>query len=71
MKAKPESLPARLRRLRESVGLSRRALADAAGVDHTYYGRIEAGKIPAPSWATICRVADALGVSLDDLRDTK
>lgn len=64
----PVPLHARLQLLREARGLSRGALADLAGVDRTYYGRLERGLYPAPSWPVVCAVADALGVSLDSLR---
>jgi transcriptional regulator with XRE-family HTH domain len=67
---KPQKPPLHdlLRSLRESAGLSRGALADLAGIDRPYYGRLEAGKVLSPSWPVVCAVADVLGVSLDSLR---
>lgn len=61
-------LPRKLAKLREDAGLSKRALALAAGVDPAYYGRLEAGEVANPSWQTVCALADALKVSLDSLR---
>lgn len=51
------------RRLREDVGLSRRVIAEAAGVDHAFLGRIEEGRAHA-SLDTHARLAGALGASL-------
>jgi transcriptional regulator with XRE-family HTH domain len=57
------SLGEEIRRLREDAGLSRAALARAAGVDESYIRRIEAGTA-RPSVETITRISLALGVDL-------
>lgn len=55
-----------LARLRDERGLSQEQLAHAAGLTGSAYNRIEAGK-SSPGWATVRRLAEALGVSLADL----
>ena len=59
----PDTLPARLRALREAAGLSRYALARAAGIHPGTYGRYEAGR-KMITLETAGRIAAALGVSL-------
>jgi transcriptional regulator with XRE-family HTH domain len=58
--------PDRLRLLREDAGYSINGLARAMGVgSYTYLGRVERGVItPAPAY--LKRIADALGVGLDE-----
>jgi transcriptional regulator with XRE-family HTH domain len=59
---------ARLRSLREAAGLSQRQLADAAGMSSkAHVWRLEAGQ-REPTWALLCRLADALGCRLDEFR---
>lgn len=53
--------------LRESVGLSQTALARAAKIDPAILSRLESGARDAVQFATLCRLAQALGVSLDDV----
>jgi len=57
------SYGADVRRLREDAGITRSALADAAGVDASFLGDIEAGTAN-PSVRTCTRVALALGADL-------
>jgi transcriptional regulator with XRE-family HTH domain len=59
----------RLAKLREAAGLTRYALAKRSGVNEAFLGRLEAGK-QAPGWSVACKLADALGVTLDALRAT-
>jgi transcriptional regulator with XRE-family HTH domain len=49
-----------LRRMREDAGLSKAAVAGAAGIDPTYLGYIEAGEREA-RLEVLCRVSAALG----------
>ena len=58
----------RLRRLRESKGLSQRALADIANMSYTFLSNVEAGKAD-PSLSTLRRLAKALKVKIVDLLD--
>lgn len=57
----------RLREIRESRGLTQAALGEATGMKATAIGRLETGD-REPAWVTIVRLADALGVKLDDFR---
>lgn len=50
-----------LRNLRLGAGLSQQQLGDAAGMDRTYIGRLEADE-HSPSLETICRVARGLDI---------
>lgn len=62
-----KSLGRAIRDLREELGLGRGAVARAAHLDPTALFRIEKGERKAPSFATICAISVALGVSLDEL----
>jgi transcriptional regulator with XRE-family HTH domain len=62
-----DSLPQRLRRLREERGLSQRALARAAGLASATVRHLEAGLRRTISVDTARALARALGVSLTDL----
>jgi len=64
---KPETFGTRLRRLREHAGLTQRALAALIGISGAGVARLEADHVN-PSWQTAQRLADALGVSTEDLR---
>ncbi len=64
---KIETFPARLAELREGKGLSREELATAAGTSYGSVYELEAGR-RSPSLELAGRLADALGVSVDDLR---
>jgi len=59
-----------IRRLREQTkpGQSQEAVADEANLHRTQWGKIEAGERD-PRMSTLLIVADALGVTLNDLVD--
>ena len=61
--ARHRALAEELRRFREDAGLSKAALARAAGVDDAFLGRIEAGD-ECPSLETYERLAAVLGVDV-------
>ncbi len=63
--AKPESVGARLKRLRLERGLSQRGLS-APGVSYAYISRIEAGA-RVPSVKALRQLARKLGVSVEHL----
>jgi transcriptional regulator with XRE-family HTH domain len=58
-----------LRRLREKAGLTQQALADAAGLHRVQVARFEAGRF-APRWDAVQRLADALGVGVNEFLHT-
>jgi len=55
-----------LKRLREERQITQEALAYNAGLSVGTLGRIEVGRT-APSWDSVRRIIDALGVSLSEL----
>jgi transcriptional regulator with XRE-family HTH domain len=55
-----------IRRRREQKGLSQEALAEGAGVHHTYVGLVERGK-RKPTLDVAARLASALGRKLSTL----
>jgi transcriptional regulator with XRE-family HTH domain len=62
-----EPLPKRLRRLRESRGLSQEELGRAAGVHRTYISHIERGMRPNPTLDILVLIARGLEMPLGDL----
>ena len=67
---KLDTVQTRIKALRISREMSIYRLAQVTGLTRGYLGRIEA-MVPGRcgvSWDTACRVADALGVSVADLR---
>ena len=56
-----------LRKAREQAGLSQSGLARAAGIAPDVVSRIESGARANPGFATVARLASALGLSLDAL----
>ena len=55
-----------IRSLREAQGVAQDAFALAAGVDRSYYGKLERGE-RQPSLALLLRIASGLGVTGADL----
>jgi transcriptional regulator with XRE-family HTH domain len=55
-----------IRQLRERSGLSQEVVAHNAGLTVSAYARIERGEAN-PTWTTVTRVAQALGVTLSEL----
>lgn len=55
-----------IRRLREAAGLSRRDLAEAAGISHVFLSKLETGE-RRPSPQTLVKIAAALGLSVGEL----
>lgn len=55
-----------LRARRLAAGLSQEELADMAGLDRTYIGRLEAGK-QSPTVDTLAKLARTLGVSCSEI----
>jgi transcriptional regulator with XRE-family HTH domain len=61
-------LGANVRRLRKETGLSQESFANEFGVDRTYVSGIERG-VRNPTVSIVARLADALGVDVQDLFD--
>ena len=61
---------ARLAQVRQSKGLTQEQLSAATGVHRVTIARIETGEV-SPKVETLKRLADALGVLVDDLIDRK
>jgi transcriptional regulator with XRE-family HTH domain len=59
---------ARLQALREASHMSQQDLADASGVHRVSLARLELGE-QQPSWETVVKLADALGVSTEAFRE--
>lgn len=57
-----------IKRLREEKGISRYRLSRMSGVRESTLQNIENSVDPNPTFKVLCKVADALEVSLDDLR---
>lgn len=55
---------------REKAGLSQDGLARKTGITTTGIGNIEQGRVMTPRLDKIGLIADALGVTIDDLRAT-
>jgi|WetSurMetagenome_2_1015567.scaffolds.fasta_scaffold483219_2 transcriptional regulator with XRE-family HTH domain len=56
-----------LRETRQQRGLTQAQLAEIAGVDQTTVSDIELGKNLNPSWETVKRISNALGVAPEEL----
>jgi transcriptional regulator with XRE-family HTH domain len=56
-----ETFAAKLKRLRETAGLSQPQLAERAGMNRFGVAKLEQG-VREPSWATVQALAKALGV---------
>ena len=65
--AKP-SFGERLKALRGKAEMTQEALARAADVSTGTVSKLEERPDMDPSWSTVCKLADALGVSTEDFR---
>lgn len=57
-----------IKEIRERKGLSRYKLSKISGVGESTLQNIENNDNPNPTFKVMCKIADALQVSLDDLR---
>ena len=60
-----------LKQFRKKMGLSQEKLARTADITYTTLTKLESGKNANPTLKTIIRIADALGISLDELAGRK
>ena len=56
----------KLKELRKSKGYTQQALAEKAGIDEKHLSRVENGKY-FPSYATLNKLLNALGVTLNEV----
>jgi len=56
-----------IRKYRKLAGISQDVLSKKADLAFHTIAKIEAGSTPNPTIGTVKKIADALGVSLDDL----
>jgi transcriptional regulator with XRE-family HTH domain len=59
----------RLRALRKEAGMTQEKLARLADVSNATVFKLETVEGQDPSWSTVCKLADALGVSVQEFRD--
>jgi transcriptional regulator with XRE-family HTH domain len=57
----------RVRELRVAAGLSQQALSNAAGLSTSVVSQLEQGTNQDPRLSTLLALADAMGVTLDEL----
>lgn len=60
-------LEQRIKQVRKKVGWSQQKLAEKAGLSLAVITKIEQGVAKRPSIQTMVKLADALGISLDEL----
>jgi transcriptional regulator with XRE-family HTH domain len=60
-------LEQRIKQVRKKVGWSQQKLAEKAGLSLAVITKIEQGVAKRPSIQTMMKLADALGISLDEL----
>ena len=65
------SIADNLKRLRKSKGWSQHKLSNEAGLSLTSITKLEQGVTTDPVISTIVKIANALGISLDELVDRK
>ena len=58
----------KIKKIREEKGISRYRLSQISGVKESTLQHIENSNDPNPTFKVLCKIADALNVSLDELR---
>jgi transcriptional regulator with XRE-family HTH domain len=66
---KAKRLLARVRELREALGLSQESFAERAGLKYKHYQSIEAGRKRDIRFSTLEKLATACGLELSELLD--
>ena len=64
-------LAKKLKELRKKAGWSQQRLAEKAGLSYNAITKIEQGAAKQPTIQTMVKIADAFGVSLDEVVDRK
>ncbi len=67
MSKEPSAIGKAIRKYRQEKNMSQEALARTANLSLPTIVKIESGETPNPGIETVKKIADALGVSLDDL----
>ena len=62
-----KTLASNIKKYRQKSGLSQDQLARKAGIPYSTFLKIESGYTPNPSIQAVASIADALGVSIDEL----
>lgn len=57
----------RIAELRRMKNMTQEKLAEEAGISISYLSKIESGFYPRPHMKTIIRIANSLGVAIEDL----
>ena len=60
-------LAKRIKELRKKAGWSQQKLAEKAGLSYNAIAKIEQGAAKQPTIQTMIKIADAFGISLDEL----
>jgi len=64
-------LSKKIKELRKKAGWSQQKLAEKAGVSYNTITKIEQGAATMPTIQTMIKIADAFGISLDELVERK
>ncbi len=65
--SRKDSLSKNIRKLRKECKLSQEELAKKVGITFSTLTKLESGVNKNPTLNTLCKIADVLGVSLDEL----
>ena len=66
-KSKHKMLSKKIKDLRKKAGWSQQRLAEETGLSYSVVTKIEQGMAKQPTIQTMIKIADAFGVSLDEL----
>jgi len=67
MSKEKSTIGANIKKYRNKLGISQDVLSKKSNLAFHTIAKIEAGATPNPTIETVKKIADALGVSLDDL----
>ena len=57
-----------LNRIMQERNLNGYQLSKMSGVNRSFFSDLKSGKVKYLSWPNICKIADALEISIDELR---
>lgn len=60
-----------LNRIMQERNLNGNQLSKMSGVNRSFFSDLKTGKVKYLSWSNMCKIADALEVSLDEFRKEK